>query len=92
MKNKIEKEMAIAMNTGVVAVGGESRPVASSGRMERSYRGETLGAVQLILAELDVFAHDPSTPKKTLGPSRLLDALTCTDCNVIDGTTVTSAT
>ena len=35
-KNKIEKEMAIAMNTGVVAVGAESRPDASPGSMERS--------------------------------------------------------
>ena len=36
-KNKIEKEMAIAMNTGVVAVGAESRfSGASPGSTEKS--------------------------------------------------------
>jgi hypothetical protein len=37
MKNKIEKEMAIAMNTAVVAVGAESiSPGASPGSTEKS--------------------------------------------------------
>ena len=35
-KNKIEKEMAIAMNTGVVAVGAESKLGAFPGSTERS--------------------------------------------------------
>lgn len=35
-KKRIEKEMAIAMNTGVEAVGGESRSDAFSGRTESS--------------------------------------------------------
>ena len=41
-KNKIEKEMAIAI-TGVVAVGAESRPDASPGSMGKSMnsRSET---------------------------------------------------
>ena len=42
-KNKIEKEMVIAMNTAIVAVGAESTPDASPGSTERSVgsRGKT---------------------------------------------------
>jgi len=72
-KNKIEKERAIAMNTGIEAVGAVSRPGAFPGSTERSYKGETLGAVQLTLPELDALAQDPNAPKKTLGPSRSWD-------------------
>ena len=35
-KNKVEKEMAIAINTGVVAVGAERKVCAFSGSTERS--------------------------------------------------------
>lgn len=38
-KNKIEKEMAIAMNTGVEATGAESELGALAGSTEKSIRG-----------------------------------------------------
>jgi len=92
-KNKIEKEMAIAMNIGDVASGAESRKSgASPGSTEKSYWGVTLGAVQLRLAELDAFEHEPNTPKNMLGPSRPWDELELICVNAVDGTTVTSAT
>lgn len=51
MKNKIEKEMATAMNTGVVAVGAESRSSgASPGSTEKSVSSR--GSIILRLDEM----------------------------------------
>ena len=44
-KNKTEKEMAIAMNTGVVAVGAESKVGAFPGSTERSASGKGLDEI-----------------------------------------------
>jgi hypothetical protein len=86
IKNITEHEMAIAMKTGVKAVGAESRRFgAPLGRTERLYSGEIVAVVQLMLAALFVREHDPSTPRNTLGPSIPFDEPVSE--SAVDGTT-----
>lgn len=48
------------------------------------------GTVQVILAALLFFEHDPNTPKKMLAPSTALEDVGCVKAN--EGVIVSSAT
>jgi len=79
------------MNAGVVAVGAVKRSGALEGSTDRSYVGETDGEVQMTSVSLLGREHEPSAPKKTLGPSTDEDE-ELDWVSEVDGDTVSSAT
>jgi len=90
-KNTKENATATEMNAAGDPAGGESNRVgAFPGKTERSYTGEALGNVQLTGAALLLFAHEPRTPMKMLGPSIDFEAWGC--IKAVDGITVSRAT
>jgi hypothetical protein len=91
MKKRIDNAIEMEINAGVVAVGADKRRFEPlPGRTERLYTGETEASVQLMLAALFLFEHEPNNPIKTLGPSTPFDDPV--RINAVDGTTVKSAT
>jgi len=91
MKNNTENEIAIAMNTGVDAVGAERRRSgALLGRASRLYWGESDGLVQLRPAALFGREQEPNTPRNALGPSTTCDEPVSR--SAVEGTTVKRAT
>jgi len=91
MKKRIDNAIETEMNAGVVAVGADKRRLElPPGRTVRLYTGETEASVQLMLAALFLFEHEPNNPIKTLGPSTPFDDPAW--INAVDGTTAKSAT
>jgi len=73
-RNNTENNRATAMNAGVEAVGADKRRFGVFlGRADKSYTGLAVGEVQLIFAALLLLAHEPSGPRKILGPSMLFE-------------------
>jgi hypothetical protein len=82
--------MDIAMATGVKVRGIDNNQLgALLGKTEKSYKGLTLGAVQLTFAVLFAREQEPNKPKNRLGPSICVVEFFC---ETIDGVTVMSAT
>jgi len=89
-KKRVEKDKATAMKTGVDGPGPDNnREGAFPGRTVRLYEEDTVGDVQFRPAELWGREHDPSAPRKTLGPSTFVVWF---EDNAVEGVTVRSAT
>jgi len=89
-KNMTVNARATAMNAGVVAVGAERRSGAFPGRTDKSYVGLIVGEVQFTGASLFGLEHEPSAPRKTVGPSTPCVAPGCV--RVSEGDTVSKET
>jgi len=90
MKNIVERAIAIAMNTGVVAAGAVRRSGESFGSTDKSKVGATEDEVHVTGALLFEREQDPSAPKKTVGPSTPSDDEEFVSCS--DGDTTSRAT
>jgi len=69
MKNMVERAIAIAMNTGVVAAGAVRRFGELPGNADRLYVGDTDGGVHVTGPLSSGREQEPRAPKKTVGPS-----------------------
>jgi len=90
MRKRTERAIAIAIKTGVVAVGAVRRSGAFVGRADKSYVGDTVDGVHVTGPLLFGREHDPRRPKNTVGPSISLDDEGSDSCN--DGETTRRAT
>jgi len=90
MRKRAENAMAMAIKTGVVAVGAVRRSGAFLGRADKSYVGDTVDGVHVTGPLLFGREQDPRRPKNTVGPSISLVDVGSDSCN--DGETTKRAT